>query len=218
MDIDIAQVVVHLFVVIMSVSIHEFGHAWMAFKLGDDTAAREGRLTINPLPLMQAYPTSMVILPVLGAFLGVTFAYAATPVSLHRVNRKWSMRQANFLITAAGPAMNFIMACLGVGVLAVVHRLGMSDDPNWGIPIGILAHAMIYLNLVLFFFNLLPVPPLDGFSVLFSVLPPRFDGVRHQLEQMGFMLFMIVFLVGGRLISAPLRATYNWLLQTAGLP
>jgi Zn-dependent protease len=217
LDIDIAQVVVHLFVVIMSVSIHEFGHAWMAFKLGDDTAAREGRLTINPLPLMQAYPTSMVILPVLGAFLGVTFAYAATPVSLHRVHRKWSMRQANFLITAAGPAMNFLMACIGVGVLAVVHRLGMSEDPNWGIPIGILAHAMIYLNLVLFFFNLLPVPPLDGFSVLFSVLPPRFDGVRHQLEQMGFMLFMIVFLVGGRLISGPLRATYAWLLQTAGL-
>ena len=214
---SISEVLVHLFVIIMSVSIHEFGHAWTAWKLGDDTAAREGRLTINPLPLMQAYPMSMVVLPLLGAFAGFTFAYAATPVNLSRVNRRWTLNQANFLITAAGPVANFIMACLGVGVLAIIHHAGLRDDPNWGAPLMILANSMVYLNLLLFFFNLLPVPPLDGFSVLFSLLPPRFDGLRRQMEQMGFMLFIIVFMVGGRLISAPLRATYVALLQVAGL-
>ncbi len=214
---NISEIVVRLFVVIMSVSVHEFGHAWMAWKLGDDTAAREGRLTINPIPLMQAYPMSMVVLPLLGALGGMTFAYAATPVNLSRVNRRWTLNQANFMITIAGPAMNFIMACLGVGVLAVIHHLGMRDDPNWGVPLTILADAMVFLNLVLFFFNLLPVPPLDGFSVLFSLLPRSFDGLRQQMEQMGFMLFIIVFLVGGRVIAAPLRATYIALLQVAGL-
>lgn len=214
---DISKVVVHLFVIIMSVSLHEFGHAWMAWKLGDDTAAREGRLTINPIPLMQAYPMSMVVLPLIGAFAGFTFAYAATPVNLSRVNRRWTLNQANFLITAAGPVMNFIVACLGVGVLAIIHRAGMQDDPDWGVPLMILAHSMVFLNLLLFFFNLLPVPPLDGFSVLFSLLPRRFDGLRHQMEQMGFMLFIIVFMVGGRLISGPLEATYLALLRLAGL-
>lgn len=214
---NLADVIVDLFVVIMSVTVHEFGHAWAANRLGDDTAAREGRLTINPIPLMQAYPLSMVVLPLIGAFSGMIFAYAATPVALHRVNRRWTMRQADFLVTVAGPVTNFLLAVLSVAVLAVIERAGLGGDPNWGVPLGKLAIAGLEINLLLFFFNLLPVPPLDGFSVLFSVLPRSFDGLRRQMEQAGFMLFIVILLVGGRIVRPLIQTTALWLLGIAGL-
>lgn len=216
LHLDIATTIVSLLVVIMSVTVHELAHAYMAYRLGDDTAAREGRLTLNPLVLMRAEPMGMVILPLLGTMSGWMMAFASTPVSLHRVDRRWTMRQANFLISLAGPVSNLLLAILNIGVLVVLQKAGLLADPNLGQPLSILAERMVGINAMLFVFNLLPVHPLDGFSVLFSLLPRAFDGLRETIRAHGMVITMVLMFTGARFLSPVIRGLLDLLYGLAG--
>ncbi len=217
LNLDIATIIVSLLVVIMSVTVHELAHAWVAYKLGDDTAARQGRLTLNPLVLMQAEPQGMVILPLLGAVTGFMMAFASTPVSLQRVDRRWTMRQANFLISLAGPVSNLLLVFLSLAVLVGLQKFGLLGDPNLGTPLSILASRMVDINLMLCLFNLLPLYPLDGFSVLFSMLPNTFDPVKNFMLTYGNLMTMALMFGGGRILGPILRAVGLRLYSMAGL-
>lgn len=214
---DWGQKALALFTIIFSVTIHEFAHAWSAWKMGDDTAARQGRLTLNPMPLMQAEPIGMVVAPLLGAWTGFLFAWASTPVDLRRVSRKFTMRQANFWISLAGPLSNLGLAVLSVGLLAVLHTTGQLANPDLGAPFGLFAQQLALTNLTLFFFNLIPVSPLDGFSVLFSVLPRSFERVEAVMREYGGMLLILIMFTGARLLSPVIVSTYRFLLDLMGL-
>ena len=217
MDIDLGRFALSLFTIIFSVTVHEFAHAWTAHKMGDDTAARQGRLTLNPMPLMQAEPIGMVVAPLLGAWTGFKFAWASTPVDLRRVARRFSMRQANFWISLAGPLSNLLLAVLSVVLLAFIARGGHASNPDLGEPLLLIAQQLAITNLTLFFFNLIPVAPLDGFSVLFSALPRSFERLEAIVREYGGMLLIVVMLIGARLISPLVKSAYLGLLGLAGL-
>lgn len=178
---QVRWILIDLFVLIVSIALHEFGHAIMADLLGDDTPRRQGRVTLNPL--VHADPIGTYLLPIVGGVLTASGAPVGgfgwgKPVQWNpsRVSRKFSMGTAKVLVSIAGPMMNVL---LGV-VIALVHTILLSRhaiDPA-GQPSLILLFA-VETNFVLFFFNLIPAPPLDGGHVLEELMPYKH---RRQFE------------------------------------
>jgi Zn-dependent protease len=192
----IRWILIYVFVLLISVALHEFGHAIMAHKLGDDTPNRQGRVTLNPLA--HADPIGTLLLPLFGAIYGAVgglnggFGWGK-PVQWqpHRVSRKVSMSTAKILVSVAGPAMNIVLAV----VIACVHALLLWR--NVLTPMSEVGQILIFAvitNFVLFFFNLLPVPPLDGGHVAQSFMPYRHRDKFDQFAKyspfivLGFML------------------------------
>jgi Zn-dependent protease len=178
---QIRWIFVYLFVLIISVALHEFGHAFMATKLGDDTPRRQGRVTLNPLA--HADPIGTFLLPLAGAVYGASTGHGGgfgwgKPVQWQprNIRRGIKMATASILVAIAGPGMNLLLALVVAGVHALlVHNQVISLV---GEPSKILFFATM-TNFVLMFFNLLPVPPLDGGHVAASFTPYKY---REQFE------------------------------------
>lgn len=167
---------------------HEFGHAWMAYKCGDDTAHLEGRVSLNPLVDMDLLGT--VILPLLMIFLSMNgsgrlagFVVGwAKPVPVNPSNLR-NPRVDDILVTLAGPWMNLLLAIVLVGLARlgyVVHSSSMVHT----------CLDMAGLSLLLFFFNLLPIPPLDGSQVVRSLTGMTYE-TYHQLARFGYFILII---------------------------
>jgi len=154
--------------VVIIITFHEFGHAWMASRCGDDTARHEGRVTLNPLAHID--PIGTVLLPLLALWLtlGGQGNLAALingwgrPVPVNPFNLRHRVRD-DILVSMAGPAMNVVLALLAV----VIWRIGMAVGSE---PIVSSAFMMFWVSMLLFFFNLIPVPPLDGSHVMKHVV------------------------------------------------
>ena len=144
-------------VFIFSTTLHEAGHAWAAYKLGDSTAYEGGQVSLNPLPHIQREPIGMVLVPILSfALNGWMMGWASAPYDPAWAHR-YPKRAA--LMAAAGPAANLLLTVLA----GLLIRFGLAGSiPGAEMPIAIL----FLLNLLLFAFNLLPVPPLDGSAIL----------------------------------------------------
>jgi Zn-dependent protease len=179
---QIRRILIYVFVLLISVALHEFGHAIVAHKLGDDTPKRQGRVTLNPLA--HADPVGTFLLPLISSVYGAAGGFGGgfgwgKPVEWqpHRVTRKVSMAAAKIMVAVAGPAMNLVLATVIACIHALLisqHVLGPASKLN---EIPLLA---VRINFVLFFFNLLPVPPLDGGHVAQSFVPYRH---REQFER-----------------------------------
>jgi Zn-dependent protease len=202
---------------IISLSIHEFSHAWTAWKLGDDTASREGRLTLNPLSHIDLLGT--IILPL----VGVPFGWAKpVPINPARFRRDVSMGKGMALTASAGPLSNLALALLAAVALGLVARVvpdlldsgGMVRQVFLG---GVVGNrwlpGIVQLNVGLAIFNLIPVPPLDGSRIVAWLLPYRLQQQWHQLDQLGPFLLLAVFWFGGRLVSGPIFAVTDLLLD-----
>lgn len=176
-------------VLIFSVVLHEVSHGFAALALGDHTAEEEGRLTLNPVRHID--PFGSVILPAMSYMLGGIILGWARPVPYnpHRLrNQKWGPA----LVGMAGPAANIFLAL----VFGLLFRfLPVSSGGGFLLNFAAVAGTIALLNLTLAFFNLVPIPPLDGSKVLFAVLPIRWRGLQFMLERYGFMflLFFIFF-------------------------
>jgi len=157
-----------------SMPLHEWAHAWAAFQLGDDTAARRGRLTINPLAHLD--PIGTLSLAVFGFGWG-------KPVPVNPYRLRGDMRKSHALVSIAGPLSNLVLAMLG----AIPFRLGWlslyGGSSMISLP-GILIQ-FISINLALMVFNLIPFPPLDGSRVLAWLLPREWAAKLEQLERFG---------------------------------
>ncbi len=171
---QIRQILIGLFVLIVSVALHEFGHAVVAHKLGDDTPNRQGRVTLNPLA--HADPIGTFLLPLVGGIYGAMGSTAGgfgwgKPVEWNpaRIRRGVSMSTASILVSVAGPAMNLLLAVVVATVSVVLISQGVGGGVEGDIH-RILRFA-VNTNFVLFFFNLLPVPPLDGGHIAAAFLP-----------------------------------------------
>ena len=172
---------------IVSLSIHEFGHSWTATRLGDPTSARLGRLTLNPLAHIDWMFSVVVPGILLYSGSGILFG-AGKPVPVNLSYLRHPHRD-HLLIASAGPAMNIVLAGLLTATAWSLGLAGLSGDSSaaWVIHIG------IQLNLLLAVFNMLPVPPLDGHRVLGFFLP---DSIREQFYRMhwlGLVLLLALF-------------------------
>lgn len=172
-------------ILIMSVVIHELSHGYMAEYLGDPTPRLQGRLTLNPLKHLELFGS--LIVPIITSMAGFTFGWAK-PVQWNPYNVK-NKRWGELAISIAGPLSNIIIAVM----FGLILRFGMGLLSNSFIDIAI---YVIRINIVLAIFNLIPIPPLDGSKVLFSLLPPRMSNIREALEKYSlfFFLIMIFFL------------------------
>lgn len=197
----IRWILLNVFVLLISVALHEFGHAIVAHKLGDDTPSRQGRVTLNPLA--HADPIGTLLLPLIGGLYGAGGFGWGKPVQWNplRISRKVSMSTAKILVAIAGPTMNLLLATVIASVHAVLLLRGVMS------PIGdasrILGFAVL-TNLILFFFNLLPIPPLDGGHVAQSFVPYRH---RDRFDQ--FAKYSPFIVLGFMLLPA-MQVVFTW--------
>jgi Zn-dependent protease len=192
---------------IFSLSVHECAHAWMASRLGDQTARLQGRVTLNPMYHVDPFgtllfPALMIFGPLLsgGAMGGFLFGWAKpTPVITR--NFKKIVRD-DTITTLAGPVSNLLLAFLGFLGLAVIilvqGHLPSSQSMGTNVEaLGILCELAINVNLALFFFNLLPLPPLDGSRILRHFLPYN---ALNAYDRMGILSFVLMIFLGGPIV------------------
>jgi Zn-dependent protease len=181
MDLPLTELLLRFFVLTISLSVHEAAHAWAAFRLGDDTAARMGRLTLNPLVHMDPVGSLMIL-------TGMPLGWAKpVPVNPSRVR---SPRFGLPFIAFAGPLSNIILGIIAAIVYGIMLRQGISRGLN------LFLSFFIFMNFGLAIFNLLPLAPLDGSKVVSLFLPPRL-AFRYDafIDRVGFWPLLILFLM-----------------------
>jgi Zn-dependent protease len=173
-------------IIIFSSIIHEFAHGWAALSLGDQTAQREGRLTLNPLAHIDLFGT--VVLPIFLMFTSGIFIGYAKPVPFNPLNLKKPMRDTA-LVGIAGPSSNLLIAAiLGLVVRFFGNYVFLSE-------IAPFLSFVVVINIYLALFNLIPVPPLDGSKVLLGFFPKQFGKIYAYMEGLGFFsIFIALFL------------------------
>ncbi|HOV88903.1 MAG TPA: site-2 protease family protein [Candidatus Paceibacterota bacterium] len=184
-----------LIILLFSVILHEVSHGYTAYILGDDTAKVNGRLTLNPLPHLDLWGS--FLFPMISYFIsGGTFIFGwAKPVPFNPLKLKKPKRDIG-LVGLAGPLANlFVALCFSI-IIRLAHIF------NWAFltPLFTFFSIIIYLNILLAIFNLVPIPPLDGSRVIYSLLPRKWEKFYWSLERFGFILVMIFVLFGFQLI------------------
>lgn len=196
MDITPDQVrtaLLSLIAFIVSVSVHEFGHAWMANRLGDDLPRSQGRLTLSPLAHIDLVGT--IILPLVASLApgGLPLIAWGKPVQTNPRNystARFSQRTGHVLVSLMGPVMNLILAVVVSLVFLALAKAGVLSAT---VADGLIRY-LLALNIMLMFFNLLPVPPLDGGAVLAGLLPPRLQYIPKALQRYGVFVLFLLFL------------------------
>lgn len=178
-------------ILIASVILHEVSHGYMADRLGDPTARLSGRLTLNPMKHLD--PVGSIIVPIITSMAGFTFGWAK-PVPYNPYNLK-NKRMGEFLIAAAGPASNLLIAFIFGMVIRIMVATITHVTPFIASAFFVFKYIVL-INIVLAVFNLIPLPPLDGSKLLFSILPERYGRVRYMLEAYApfFVLIAVFFL------------------------
>lgn len=179
MSFDPVYIALVIAVVLMSMTLHEAMHAYTSYWLGDDTAKREGRLTLNPIAHIDPFLT--LALPVMLAILGLPIFGGAKPVPFNPMRVRYEEFGAA-LVGLAGPLTNLVIAFVVFGFYALL-----------GTPAGFLGEAMVLtvlVNLGFFIFNMLPIPPLDGSRLLYALAP---DGARRFMEVIERQGILLVF-------------------------
>ncbi len=196
---------------LVGLTLHEFSHAWAANRLGDPTPRWAGRVTLNPLAHLDPIGGVMFVLMILG-FAPIAWG---KPVPINPAYMRGGRRGAA-LATAAGPASNLALA-LGVAVLwRLIHQFTGARLP-YGTGAYTLLLALMGVNVALAAFNLIPLPPLDGFGILEGVAPYSWLRVLEPLRRYGMWILLLVVLGGGALWSPLFRGLYRLVASVAGL-
>ena len=201
-ELDVPALIIALLVLIFSLSVHEAAHAWSASRLGDDTARRLGRVSLNPI--VHTDPIGTLLLPVLAMISNAPIIGWAKPTPVNTRNLRHPRRD-HILVTAAGPASNLMIAL----VAAFVLRLNPAEVG----PVSMIATQVLLLNVLLAVFNMLPIPPLDGGQIMMALLPPAIAFRLRFLYEYGFLILMALLLTGvlGSLIGPPYYVILSWL-------
>ncbi len=196
------QRVMLLVPMILSLSVHEWAHAWSAFKLGDDTAKMQGRLTLNPLAHID--PIGTLLLPL----LGIPFGWARpVPINPARFRREVHMSTGMALSASAGPLSNLILAVLCAVSYGVLYRVAPGVLEEQGVQL--LLRYGIELNVGLAVFNLVPIPPLDGSRILERLVPYSMRATWDSFQRMAPFLLIAFIYFGSGLLSGPRNALTN---------
>ena len=188
---SIPDLLAHAIILVISLTVHEFAHAYTAVQLGDDTPRQLGRLTLNPLAHLDPIGSLLFIIAGFGW---------AKPVPVNPYNLRNGPKMGMVIVAAAGPFSNFVLAALA----AIPFRMNIVPDIGGTALTPSVSEFMvqfIYLNLVLMLFNLIPIPPLDGSKILRGFAPNEWDGFLSQLERLGPILLLLVVFMGGSVMS-----------------
>ena len=203
------QVIVFLF----AVSVHESAHAWTADRCGDPTARMLGRVTLNPLKHIDPFGT--ILFPLIGLLTGAGLFGWAKPTPVTPENFRNQVRD-DILITVAGPASNLLIASASVALLAVIAFTttngrefvqniaegALTETNSIWMPVIWLLYSAVRMNILLFVFNLIPVPPLDGSHVFRHLLP---NSLRSTYDSFGMFGLILLFAMGGPVVRALMR-------------
>ena len=212
MSTNVEQALVFFGCLVVAVILHEISHGVVALWFGDRTAKDAGRLTLNPVPHID--PLGSIMLPAMGAILGVPVIAWAKPVPVNP-ERLHNPRRDMLLVSLAGPATNFILMVIAAFAAraafdpaTVPFRFGIAD-----LPLGVqVLFSFALVNLFLGLFNLLPIPPLDGSAIIERALPGAWLPHWYKFRPYGFLvLFLLVFSTG--IISEFLRPFENRLID-----
>lgn len=196
--IQIYQIVI----LVLSAVVHEYMHGWMAYRLGDDTAKRAGRLTVNPLAHLEWFGSFFLpLVMMLGNFPFVIGWAKPVPYNPYNLSDK---RFGEAKVAAAGPLANL--------VIALAFGLVLRWLPFYGLEFANFLSMIVYINLVLMVFNLIPIPPLGGSKILASFLSVELRERYLGLEKMGFILVILFVMVGGGLIRPVVSGLFQFIL------
>jgi Zn-dependent protease len=205
LGLDLLAGVKILIPLILSLTVHEFAHAWSAYRLGDDTASRAGRLTLNPLAHID--PIGTVLLPL----LGIPFGWARpVPIDPARFRRSIRMSTGMMITAAAGPLSNVVLAVLCTVGFGLLLRFS-PDFAMGGSGVRELLMIMIQLNVALAIFNMIPVPPLDGSRVVDGLMPLRFRPAWEGFTRFAPFLLLFVFIGARYIMAGPMSAAFGLL-------
>ncbi len=218
-----AILIVTQFIVLLT--FHEWGHAKSADMLGDSTARNQGRMSLNPA--VHIDPIGTVLLPLLGTFFGSTFFGWAKPVPVNPFNLKNPVKDM-MLIAAAGPFMNIVLTFVILGIARLLELVFNFPQPGSDFHVEI-ARQLVRMGLISVFlaaFNMLPIYPLDGFSVVRGLLPARAARSWENLSPYGMPILMCLIFLPSLLgipnyvfgfLSEISYATFNLIAQIVGL-
>lgn len=208
-NLDIQTIVARVIVLLIAFTVHELAHALTADYLGDPTPRNMGRITLNPLKHLDPFGTLLLIIAGFGW---------AKPVMVNPMNMRGNPHTSMAIVAIAGPLSNIAMAALAALAFRLLGLANISPSTLSG-NLSMLSFFMftfIWINLILAFFNLIPIPPLDGSKILYAILPSEFVYRLRSLEQFSFIILMaIVFFfpsVLNVLVVAPAQATLQLLL------
>jgi Zn-dependent protease len=206
------EIIIQIVVLLFAVSFHESAHGYVAMKCGDNTARDLGRITMNPLKHLD--PIGSLFFPAMLAFAGLpVFGWARpVPVSLRGVPNP---RRANLLVSAAGPLSNVLLAVVFGFVVVILKRFFPPEgDPAILRPLLLIAELSVLVNASLAIFNLLPIPPLDGFGVVESLAPPSALSAIIFLRRFGFLILVVMMFTG--VLGFIMRPVQSFVIQWLG--
>jgi len=223
MSLNAVVIFFEIVVLILAFSVHECAHAWTAWRLGDPTARMLGRVTLNPVKHLDLIGS--ILVPLISLVYGNFLIGWAKPTPVTGRNFK-NYRRDDILVTLAGPASNLLSATIALILLIVIKHVLPAGDASIAtamaiathipgvateglpafFPIALFLYLVISINLLLFVFNLLPLPPLDGSHILRHFLPYK---AAQLYDRMGMFALIIIFLLGGRFIAAFFYPLYN---------
>lgn len=212
-NIDFVQVFISFLVLLFSLTVHEAAHAWSADRLGDATARMLGRVSLNPA--VHVDPIGTVLFPLIALLTNLPVIGWAKPVPVNILNLHKNWREKYMVIAAAGPASNIVLAVIASLVLrAIAPASADAFEGGQVSPLATVLESLIYINVLLAVFNMVPVPPLDGGNVLAGLLRGPVGEAFERLRPYGFMILYGLMLTGvlSALITPPARFLLSLLL------
>jgi len=220
LDETIRQITLWALPVLIAIVFHEVAHGWVANRLGDPTAARMGRLTLNPLAHVDLFGTVLLPLLLIVANSPFLFGYAK-PVPVNFYNLR-SPKRDMIWVALAGPATNLLLALAAVVFLKLALPFVAAAGPGspnplleFFSPVALMARNAVIVNLVLAVFNALPVPPLDGGRVLVGLLPEPHSTAIARVEPFGFIILLVLLMTRtlDKILGPPLDYLLNLYFQ-----
>jgi Zn-dependent protease len=192
-NLDLPTLIALIPAMLIGLAFHEYAHAWVADYLGDPTPRSQGRLTINPLAHLDIFGTIMILLYKFGW---------AKPVQINPYNFRGNPLRARMFVSLAGPAMNLTIAFLSMIIWGICEYF--LQDSLWWPHLYLVLKSIVTLNIGLGIFNLVPIPPLDGFAVLGGLLPRNLAEKLWSLEPYGILILMVLLFTN--ILSRPLSS------------